>query len=80
MVGGDALNPVVEDGEFHYSHGQTLPIEIRLFRETAEFRVHGKLIDTHDRRWPAAWQLTLSAGDRVSPGECLFSDFSVGPP
>ena len=62
-----------------YKDGESLKMEMRLFRDLAEFRVNGKLLAHGKRSWPATWELRLCAGDNWSPGECNFSNFEVGP-
>lgn len=77
---GGGLNRDVEGTPHPYQIGAPITIEIRLFRDTSEFRVNGKLIDVHERRWPSSFELVLNAGDGASSGECIFSDFVAGPP
>ncbi len=62
-----------------YKTGEPLEVEIRFFRDLAEFRINGKVFASGERSWPGTWELLLSAGDRSGPGACTFSNFQVGP-
>ena len=70
----------IEGTPYEYQLGERVPIEFRAYRDVVEFRVAGKTVARARRIAPIRPALELPAGDPASPGECVFSDFEIGPP